>query len=265
VEAGDLWIEDRNFCTRDFLCDIDNRGAFFVTREHLGLKFELLDALRECGRTETGRVAQQRVKVMDEQGHEHIFRRVRIKLKQATRDGATIVHILTNLPRRVSGKRVADLYLKRWSVETAFQHLEAYFHSEINTLGYPKAALFGFCLALVAYNLLAVVLAALRGVHGEETVEEEVSLYYIANEIATTYHGMMIAIPAPEWDRFYSMSLADLAAVLLELAQRVRLQAIRKSPRRPKKPRPQGKKPARKGHVATAKLLMNRQANSASP
>jgi len=47
----------------------------------------------------------------------------------------------------------------------------------MNTLGYPKAALFGFCLALVAYNLLAVVLAALRSVHGEETVKEEVSLY----------------------------------------------------------------------------------------
>src|SRR4030095_2829293 len=61
------------------------------------------------------------------------------------------------------------------------QHLEAYFHSEINTLGYPKAALSGFCLALVAYNLLAVVLAALRRVHGEELVDEEVSLYYIAN------------------------------------------------------------------------------------
>lgn len=265
VAAGDLWIEDRNFCTRDFLCDIDNRGAFFITREHLGLKFEILEALRECGRTETGRVAQQRVKVVDEQGQAHVFRRVRIKLKQATRDGATIVHMLTNLPRRVSGKRVADLYRKRWTLETAFQHLEAYFHSEINTLGYPKAALFGFCLALVAYNLLAVVLAALRGVHGEEKVDEEVSLYYIANEISTTYHGMMIAIPPPEWDVFYSMSPADLAAILLELAQRVRLQAIRKSPRRPKKPRPQGKKPARKGHVATAKLLMNRQAKVATP
>jgi hypothetical protein len=132
-------------------------------------------------------------------------------------------------------------------------------------LGYPKAALFGFCLALVAYNLLAVVLAALRGVHGEEKVEEEVSLYYIANDIATTYHGMMIAIPAPEWDLFYSMSLAELAAILLELAQGVRLQTIRKSPRRPKKPRSQVKKPARRGHVATAKLLMNRQAKSATP
>jgi hypothetical protein len=160
---------------------------------------------------------------------------------------------------------VADLYRKRWTLETAFQHLEAYFHSEINTLGYPKAALFGFCLALVAYNLLAVVLAALRGVHGDETVDEEVSLYYIANEIATTYHGMMIAIPAPEWDVFYAMSLADLAAILLDLAQKVRLQAIRKSPRRPQKPRPLGKKPVRKGHVATAKLLMNRQAKSATP
>ena len=55
-----------------------------------------------------------------------------------------------------------------YNIETAFKHLEAYFHSAINTLGYPKAALFGFCLALVAYNFLAVVLAALRRVHGEE-------------------------------------------------------------------------------------------------
>jgi len=160
---------------------------------------------------------------------------------------------------------VAELYRQRWTLETAFQHLEAYFHSEINTLGYPKAALCGFCLALVAYNLLAVVLAALRGVHGEETVDEEVSLYYIANEITTTYHGMMIAIPEPEWDVFYAMSPVDLAAILLELAQKVRLQAMRKSSRRSQPARVPGKKPARKGHVSTAKLLMNRKANSATP
>ena len=72
-------------------------------------------------------MAQQRVNVVDQQGQEHVFRRVRIKLKHATRDGATIVHLLTNLPRQVSGTRVADLYRKRWTLETAFQHLEAYF------------------------------------------------------------------------------------------------------------------------------------------
>jgi len=41
VEAGDLWIEDRNFCTRNFLCDIDSLGAFFVSRQHQGLPFEI--------------------------------------------------------------------------------------------------------------------------------------------------------------------------------------------------------------------------------
>jgi IS4 transposase len=100
-----------------------------------------------------------------------------VKLDQATRDGDRELYILTNVPlRKASAKRIARLYRKRWTLETAFQHLEAYFHSEINTLGYPKAALFGFCLALVAYNMLAVVMAALRSVHGD-TIDQELSLY----------------------------------------------------------------------------------------
>ncbi len=41
VEVGDLWIEDRNCCARDVLCEIDKRDAFFVTREHLGLPFAI--------------------------------------------------------------------------------------------------------------------------------------------------------------------------------------------------------------------------------
>ena len=145
VEAGDLWIEDRNFCTRAFLCEIDKRGAFCVTREHQGLPFEILTPLRSYGRTPTGQVAQQRVCVVDAYGHKHLFRRLRLKLHEATRDGATMIHILTNVPHQVAAPQVAELYRKRWTLETAFKHLEAYFHSEINTLGYPKAALFGFC------------------------------------------------------------------------------------------------------------------------
>jgi hypothetical protein len=125
--------------------------------------------------------------------------------------------------------------------------------------------LFGFCLALVASNVLAVVLAALRGVHGADTVDQEVSLSDSANAISTTYTGMMMAIPEPEWDIFSAMHPVALAAILLDLARRVRLQAFRKSPRTPKKPSLQGKKTPRQGHVSTAKWLMNRQANSATP
>jgi len=172
---------------------------------------------------------------------------------------ATALSILTNVPARtVSAKRVARLYRTRWTLETAFQPLEAYFHAAINTLAYPKAALFGFCLAVVASNSVAVVLAALRGVHGQESVDEEVSLSSIATDIATTYHGMMIAIPEVEWDVFARMRTSDMVATLLDLARRVNLRAYRKSPRGPKKPRPKCDGSSKQGHGSTAKLLMAR-------
>ncbi len=259
VRPGDLWIADRNFCTRELLCDMATRGAYFVIRQHRGLPFEIISPLRPLGWVETGHLAEQRVRVVDAHGSRHVYRRLRLKLHHATRDGATLLYILTNLPvRPVSAPQVARLYQRRWTLETAFQHLEAYFHSEINTLGYPKAALFGFCLALVAYNVLAVVLAALRGVHGQQTVDDEVSLYYLANEVTTTYHGMMIAIPEGEWDVFYRMSASDMAVTLLDLAKRVNIRALRKSPRGPKKPRPERDGNAKLGHVSTAKLLRAR-------
>jgi Transposase DDE domain len=226
----------------------------------------VVTTLRPVGRIETGQVAEQRVQVWDAQGQAHLFRRIQVKLDQATRDGDRVLYILTNLPlRKASAKRVARLYRKRWTLETAFQHLEAYFHSAINTLGYPKAALFGFCLALVAYNMLAVVMAALRGVHGEETIDHDLSLYYVANEIAQTYHGMMIAIPEDAWRVFSRMRPAEMVATLRALAQKVRLKAYRKSPRGPKKPRLKGEGTSKTPHVSTAKLLRERQVTAAAP
>jgi DDE family transposase len=266
VQVNDLWIQDRNFCTCTFLCEIDTRGAGFITRQHEGLPFEMLNAFRAVGCIETGHVAEQRVQVRDAQGSTHLLRRIRVKLDQATRDGDRVLYILTNLPlRKASAKRVARLYRKRWTLETAFQHLEAYFHSEINTLGYPKAALFGFCLALVAYNMLAVVMAALRSVHGAETIDQELSLYYVANDIAQTYHGMMLAIPEDEWRVFSRMRPAEMVATLRELAQKVCLKGYRKSPRGPKKPRPKREGATKASHVSTAKLLRNLKVNVATP
>jgi len=159
----------------------------------------VLSPLRSAGRVETGKVAEQQVQVIDEAGKAHRFRRIRVELDQPTRDGDQVIYLLTHLPCKVaSAKTVARLYRQRWTLETAFQELEGHLHSEINTLGYPKAALFGFCLALVTYNTLAMVWAALRGVHGEQKIDQETSGYYIANEIAETRKGMMIAIPEPK-------------------------------------------------------------------
>jgi hypothetical protein len=266
VQVGDLWIQDRNFCPCAFLGEIDRRGAGCITRQHESLPFEPLNVLRSMGRIETGHVAEQRVQVQDAQGGMHLFRRIQVKLDQATRDGDRGLYILTNLPlRQAAAKRVARLSRKRWTLETAFQHLEAYCHAEINTLGYPKAALFGFCLALVAYNMLAVVMAALRSVHGAEPIDQALSLYYVANDIAQTYHGMMIAIPEDEWHVFSRMRPTAMVTTLRELAQKVCLTAYRKRPRGPKKPRPKHEGTTKASHVSTAKLLRERKVNAAAP
>jgi hypothetical protein len=55
-------------------------------------------------------------------------------------------------------------YLLSRYVETLFQTVTKNFEGEIQTLGYPKAALFSFGLALVSYNILAVVRRALGSV-----------------------------------------------------------------------------------------------------
>jgi hypothetical protein len=63
-----------------------------------------------------------------------------------------------------------------WERRT-FQHLTEDLRCEIDTLGYPKAALFGFCLAVVAYNVVSVTKAALVAAHGRDFVQEQLSMY----------------------------------------------------------------------------------------
>lgn len=266
IQAGDLWIEDRNFCTRDFLCGTQGRGACFLTREHKGLAWAAVTPLRPCGTVETGQVAEHWIELEDARGQLQRFRRIEVRLKHPTRDGDHVIALITNLPRsRVKAKRVAELYRQRWTIETAFQELEGHLHSEINTLGYPQAALFGFCLALVAYNTLAVVFAALRSVHGEDSVDQHLSGYYLAHEIAEVHRGMMIAIPAEDWQVFSDLTPSQTVDVLQELARNVRLRAFRKHPRGPKKPQPKRLWDPKHPHVSTAKLLKQRKLMPTAP
>jgi hypothetical protein len=262
VAAKDLWIADRNFCTTNFLFGIAGRNGSFVIRQHAStLHWEFVGKRRACGRIDTGKVSEQAIRATDEAGEALILRRITVTLDQPTRDGETELHILTNVPAAdARAKVIADLYRRRWTIETAFQELESSLNSEVNTLGYPKAALFAFCVALVAYNVLSTVKGALRSVHGEEVVAEEVSGYYVADEIQMTHRGMMVAIPEDEWVVFHELAAVELAEVLVSLARSVPLAKLRKHPRGPKKPKPKKQSGAKIKHVATAKILKARQA-----
>jgi len=145
IEANDAWIADRNFCTIEFTCGIASRGAYFVIREHKKYPWQSLGKEKYIGKIETGTVYEQPILVRDDSGREYTFRRLRISLKKKTRDGDTEIFIISNLSKRsADAKKMAGLYRSRWRIETAFQQLTEHLNSEINTLGYPRAALFGF-------------------------------------------------------------------------------------------------------------------------
>ena len=260
VQADDLWIEDRNFCTLGLMFGMARRGAAFVVRQHGQVQGELVGRLTRQGTSRSGSVYEQPLLVRDPDGGETMrVRRITVKLMEPTRNGDTTLHILTNVPTpRASAVQLARVYGKRWSIETAFFEITTTLSCEINTLGYPKAALFTFCLALLAYNAVSLIKAALRSAHGRQKVHHEVSSYYLALEIGRTYDGMMIAIPAPHWALFRQLSDKAFADALHEVASSVNLARYQKHPRGPKKKPPERTAYQNGKHVSTAKLLAQR-------
>jgi DDE family transposase len=253
VQKRDVWIADRNFCTLKFLFEIAKKLGFFIIRQHGTLKGELCGRRVLQGEGPTGNVYEQTVAFVYE-GKTYKLRRLTIELKEATRDGDWTLHLLTNLPAKISALKVADLYRKRWTIETLFLEVTTTLTCEIHTLCYPKAALFVFCLALVAANAVAVMKAALRAVHGEEKADE-ISGYYMALEVRQTHEGMMIAVPHACWEAFARMKTRGFAKTLKKIAAHVDLERYRKSPRGPKKPSPKKSCYQNGGHVSTHKLL----------
>ena len=267
VEARDLWIADRNFCTTGFLFGIANQDAAFVIRQHKqNLTYELPGERHKIGRCPRGMIYEQQMQITDEEGKPRTIRRVTIELKEPTRDGETEIHVLTNLPKTVANARsVANLYLHRWTVERAFHELDQAFNGKIKTLGYPGAALLSFCVALLAYNVTSVVKSALVATHGDKAKREDLSGYYLAGEVAATYHGMMIAIPEAEWTTHFALlNPAELARILKALAANVRLNRFRKNIRGPKKPAPKRVYDKKHPHVSTARILAQRQQQKAT-
>ncbi len=150
VKPKDIWCGDRNFCTAKFLYTIILKGAFFVIRQHGSLGFKELSELKYIGETETGKVFEQKIEISYE-GEILQLRRVLVKLNVPTRDKEWEIAIFTNLPSSdANAVEVAEIYRNRWKIETLFQTVTENFNGEIQTLAYPKAALFSFSMALVA-------------------------------------------------------------------------------------------------------------------
>jgi hypothetical protein len=258
IEPGQLWIMDRNFCVRTFLLRILRTGAFFLVRRHEStLPFEPIEPPRFVGRCDTGAIFEHDIWVDDPEceGRRYRLRRIVLRLDRPTREGATEIVLITNLPQDVPAELCCSAYGGRWAIEGHFQELTDLLHCEIPDLGYPRAALFAFCMSILAGNALAVLKGNLRVAHGREMVEE-VSTYALVNDVAEVYPGMMIAISPGEWSFLRGCSVVEVAELLNELAAKVPLDRMLRCRRGPKKPRAIKKSSgSRIHHVATKKLL----------
>ncbi len=280
AEPRDLWIADRNFCTKRFLFGISRKHAAFLVRQHAGLPWEALEEPVYVGEIKTGRVFEQRVRVTPDDGKELTLRRITIQLHEATRDGETELHLLTNLPREdAAALTVASLYSDRWQIESVFQELTVDLCCEVSTLGYPKAALFAFSVAVLCYNAFSVTKAALRvgpcdpppAAMPERSVAAsaerppiqpprrgaDLSTYYLADEVAGTWRGMMVVLPEAFWaEKFADLTALELADVLKDLAGRAKPGPYRQRP--PSRRASKRKRPCQPGsHSSTARILKN--------
>jgi IS4 transposase len=282
---GELWVGDRNFSTRPILTALVARGAAVLVREHGTQPHPTpLGARRRVGRGETGVVYEQAVAMPTDPASDPAgglgavlrLRRVEVELDTPTTDGDTLVRLLTTLlAADADARTVAALYLRRWTVEGLFGRLEAVLASEIRTLGQPRAALLAFSVAVVAYNVLAVVQATLEAEAARQATAAAppaaapvpISLFYVAHEVRAHYRGMLIAVAAAVWSRYDAESPTQLAETLRHLATHVRLEAFRKHPR-PATPKPKkGYAPRREVQrtVATARVLADQKKQKRHP
>ncbi len=259
IVRNDCVLADRNFCTTKFLFGIARLMGYFIIRQHATtLTWKAIGKARNAGKDGLGRQLQeQRIVLTDPStGKTMVIRRITIPLRKPNDKGEKFLYVLTNLPRtKASTRLVADLYAERWTIEHAFQQLTDDLRTEIDTLGYPKAALFGFCLACVAYNAVSLVKAALRATMGTKFVDDKLSMYYLTLEVTRVTPGMEIAIAEKEWRIFRRMSPQEFLATILDLANRLQPERYTKHKRGPKKPQPKKTSGKRHKHVSTARVL----------
>ena len=265
IRADTVLVADRNFCTTKFLFGLFRRGAFFIIRQHAStLSYRFEGRRRKIGRCETGTLYEQTLILTDINAAEDEepqlkVRRITLQLDTPTQAGDGEIHLLTNLPTKVSAKRIAETYRLRWTIEGAFQTLTDVLRCEVETLGYPKAALFSFAMAVLAWNAYAVVQAALRSTHGEQKIDDELSDEHFIRDVVLTQTGMDIAVDPAAWEHYRTLPPTRFAQTLARLAKHVDLKRYAKRKRGPKKPRPKQTSGKKNHHVSTAKLLAKKQ------
>lgn len=258
AQAQQVWIGDRHFCTQAILQGLAERGAGCIVREHARHpRLQSSGPWSAPADIETGRVREQSIALAEPHaGALNHWRRVEIVLNAPTNSGDTTIVLWSNLPGEIDAATIARLYRKRWRIEGMFGRLESVLNSEIKTLGHPRAALLGFAVAVLAYNVLALLKQFIEQAHCDSHPQLDVSSYHLAVDIAADYGTMLSMLPPQHWPHADD-DLRQLADRLLLLGRRMSPKQLATSKRKPKDGQAKGYVDGSiaRSHVSTARVL----------
>lgn len=265
LQASDVVVADRQFCAITVMKRLQAQKAKFILRHNASVGLHTVKERRPCGKIATGQVYESRVRYAQTK---RVLRCVEVELDTPTRQGETLIRLLTDLPvSKASGGQVAQAYLCRHQIETVFWDLTMSLTCEVKTLAYPRAALFAFCVSVAVYNGLQLVKRAVSAAHGAEVLKD-LSGHTMSEEVGRMWEGLDLALDQVEWDELRAMSGEEFWSWLREAAAGMNLVYYRKTKRGAKKPKAKAVKgePINQ-HTSTFRFLQQRKQlrNKSSP
>lgn len=260
VEKHAIYVADRNFCDSSLIEGLINAQAYFITRLHgvSPARRELSTPKKKLPSRRA--ISEREIEVqLPDKGWTKV-RLITVQLSKKTRNGDSVLQIVTNLPGSVDCHAVANAYRNRWTIENAFGYISTCFNAEIRSLCYPAAALLCFSISLLLFNVVNTIMRlmshSIKQPKSGPTIE--FSHYYIAAEISNCYAGLRIAVEDEQWQPILNLSLKEFATWLKQVAKYARPEKYKKNRRGPKKPPPKRKFNGAR-HVATQKLIESRK------
>ena len=254
--AKDLVFADSAYCTIKFLCGIHRANACFIVRQHGALKGQLLGKRKAYGQSDTGKLFEQAIRIGGDAGI--TLRRITVELFEPTVDGDLEIHLLSNVPlSKADTELISLLYRQRWEIEHKFYVAQVAMRCEVDSLNYPKANLFVFCMAMLALNCRQIIFGALYKAFDEE-IEEEASHYSVSIEITNGIDGLLVAIDDDTWQSLIPKTFGGRMSWLIKVAGNYDRKRHRKSVRGPKKPPPKKSKYRNGHHLSVQKILNDR-------
>ncbi len=222
VRPGELWIVDGRFDTDAIVSGWPRRGGAFVLREYGGAAAcRPLGGWRDAGRLDTGYLREQAVGIAGDGDAAGTLRR--IEWRDHTLDGSpgATVAVLTNLPAgQFDARQVMQLARRRWRDALPLP-------LDPVTGGAPfggvpaRASLLASGIAALAYNAFSVMTRVVGGALTLDERDAERVPSHIADGVAATYAGMMIALPPDWWRRYDQLPAAALGQMVRMLAVHV--------------------------------------------